>query len=91
MQRLLKMFSGKATTSQSIGREVANILNPAAPFYAVGDLHGRRDLLETLFSKLDLSDGQQVVFLGDYIDRGDQSLRKLWTVSFTCRRKDRIK
>ena len=71
------MFSGKAITKQSIARADPNILRPAAPFYAVGDLHGRADLLETLLSKLDLSAGQKIVFLGDYIDRGDQSAKTL--------------
>jgi serine/threonine protein phosphatase 1 len=77
LRRFLNMFSGKAATKPSGGLAVTNILHPAAPFYAVGDLHGRVDLLEILLAKLDLSEGQKVVFLGDYIDRGDHSAQTL--------------
>ena len=47
--------------------------------YAVGDIHGRRDLLDTLANELqdDLNRGSfneaVTVFLGDYIDRGPDS------------------
>jgi serine/threonine protein phosphatase 1 len=47
--------------------------------YAVGDVHGRADLLDRVFSRIDAdlaaySDCQPVeVFLGDYIDRGPSS------------------
>ncbi len=47
-----------------------------APLYAVGDIHGRLDCLERLLSLIaeDLRDGPgEVVFLGDYIDRGPDS------------------
>jgi len=50
-------------------------LAPAAPVMVIGDLHGRRDLLEDLLSKLErrYEPPQHLVFLGDYIDRGAQS------------------
>jgi serine/threonine protein phosphatase 1 len=47
--------------------------------YAVGDIHGRADLLKQLFSRIDedLKDDPIAktiqVFLGDYIDRGQDS------------------
>ena len=48
--------------------------------YAVGDVHGRADLLERLYDKIeaDISENAQgqtviLIFLGDYIDRGFQS------------------
>jgi len=47
--------------------------------YAIGDIHGRADLLETLHVKVreDASQGAAerrcVVYLGDYVDRGLQS------------------
>ena len=46
--------------------------------YAIGDVHGRADLLENLITavRMDCSDASSpatIVFLGDYIDRGFQS------------------
>ena len=48
--------------------------------YAIGDIHGRFDLLEALIAKIEtdidlLPEGTKptIVFLGDYIDRGLQS------------------
>ncbi len=56
---------------------------PALPegvrIYAIGDVHGRADLLRRLFARIDcdlnLHPAEQVihVFLGDYIDRGQNS------------------
>ena len=45
-------------------------LRPDAPFYAIGDIHGRLDLLESLLSRINPDDDQRLVFLGDYVDRG---------------------
>src|SRR4029077_5531425 len=47
--------------------------------YAVGDVHGRADLLEQLFARVDEDLKQHPlgetlhIFLGDYIDRGQDS------------------
>jgi serine/threonine protein phosphatase 1 len=47
--------------------------------YAIGDIHGRYDLLHDLMSKINLhnsivgTDKTTIVFLGDYVDRGPQS------------------
>jgi serine/threonine protein phosphatase 1 len=43
------------------------------PTYAIGDIHGRSDLLRSLLSKIEASESDDVVFLGDYIDRGPDS------------------
>ena len=51
--------------------------------YAIGDIHGRLDLLESLLERIDkdLSDHPASntlrIFLGDYIDRGPNSKRVL--------------
>ncbi|MCI2393986.1 metallophosphoesterase family protein [Aliiroseovarius sediminis] len=51
---------------------------PAAPFCAVGDIHGRADLLEAALARINVScAGQTIVFGGDYIDRGPDSARVL--------------
>jgi serine/threonine protein phosphatase 1 len=47
--------------------------------YAVGDIHGRADLLQSLFNVIDVDLDRSTperaiqVFLGDYVDRGPQS------------------
>jgi serine/threonine protein phosphatase 1 len=47
--------------------------------YAIGDVHGRLDLLDELFARIDADIGRRraekpvYVFLGDYIDRGPSS------------------
>jgi serine/threonine protein phosphatase 1 len=38
--------------------------------YAVGDIHGMRDSLRRLLAELPLRDGDRLVFIGDYVDRG---------------------
>ena len=54
-------------------------VRPAPPdhlIYAVGDIHGRADLLDALLERLDADRGgarAEVIFLGDYVDRGDNS------------------
>ncbi len=49
---------------------------PSPTYYAVGDIHGRLDLLNTLLDKI-LDDAKdkdwRIVFLGDYVDRGPDS------------------
>jgi serine/threonine protein phosphatase 1 len=55
------------------------VLPEGLRIYAVGDVHGRADLLEQLFSRVDEDLKQHPVaetihiFLGDYIDRGQDS------------------
>ncbi|MBZ0122823.1 MAG: serine/threonine protein phosphatase [Roseovarius sp.] len=47
---------------------------PEQPFLAIGDVHGRADLLLELDRRIEADyAGWPVVFLGDYIDRGEQS------------------
>jgi len=63
------------------GRQTAKI--PRVPeglrVYAVGDVHGRLDLLTDLFSRIDVDRAGRPakstlqVFLGDYVDRGPRS------------------
>ncbi|MGF1503305.1 MAG: metallophosphoesterase family protein [Paracoccaceae bacterium] len=62
---------------------------PDRPVFAIGDVHGRADLLIALLERIledsaDLSAPPEVVFLGDYVDRGENSrdtLELLSTVS----------
>ncbi|WP_299734072.1 metallophosphoesterase [uncultured Tateyamaria sp.] len=43
---------------------------PESPFIALGDIHGRVDLLEQF---LDLDPAYPVICVGDYVDRGEDS------------------
>lgn len=40
---------------------------------AIGDVHGELEKLENLISKLNLKRSDKIIFLGDYIDRGENS------------------
>ena len=56
----------------------ARAVPPGHRVYAIGDIHGRRDLLDELLSEIvkDCDATQQtvvLVFLGDYVDRGPDS------------------
>ena len=41
--------------------------------YVIGDIHGCADEVRRLIDELPLAQGDRVVFLGDYIDRGPDS------------------
>ena len=65
---------------------------PDSVVWVVGDIHGRADLLERLIEKIDAhpqaSQESHAIFVGDYIDRGNQSARVLehlhaWSQSTT--------
>ena len=57
--------------------------------YAVGDIHGRADLLEKLLFQIQVDDNRHpsdrslIVFLGDYVDRGPDS-RKVLDILVEC-------
>lgn len=60
---------------------------PDKPFYAIGDVHGRLDLLDDVLGQL--HPGATVVLVGDYVDRGENSagvLRRLFELSQDGRR-----
>ncbi|WP_282605896.1 metallophosphoesterase family protein [Pelagibius sp. Alg239-R121] len=72
---LKRLFSGTAASSQG-GYRVPE----GQRIYAIGDVHGRADLLAELHEQIrdDFATGTEspaatVVYLGDYVDRGTQS------------------
>ena len=74
---LKNVFFGGADT-EFVGRP--RLVFPAGEFqriYAIGDVHGRFDLLLDAESRIraDITPGSRnlVIFLGDYVDRGPQS------------------
>jgi serine/threonine protein phosphatase 1 len=50
------------------------LLSPDQPFTAVGDIHGRADLLKKFLIN---APDRQIICVGDYIDRGDHSTEVL--------------
>ena len=42
-------------------------------YFAVGDIHGQLFKLKALMKRLNIKPGDELVFVGDYIDRGDMS------------------
>lgn len=43
-------------------------------YYAIGDIHGQSNLLNHALSYIKSKNGKDVIFLGDYIDRGPDSV-----------------
>lgn len=66
------IFGRKAASQPAKG--FSHPVAPDQPFLAIGDVHGRVDLVEAL-EKIILSQapGLPAVFVGDYIDRGENS------------------
>jgi serine/threonine protein phosphatase 1 len=64
---------------KSRGAKHPPVGQPGARVYAVGDIHGRLDLLDRLLEKIELDSDNRpkvktyIVFLGDLIDRGRDS------------------
>lgn len=63
-------------------------IDPNERIYAVGDVHGRADLLKRMLNQMTSQDGMATddrttrwIFLGDYIDRGDDSAAVLEILS----------
>lgn len=63
-----------------IAREPQASLPAGLRLYAIGDIHGRLDLLERLLAQIDEDDARRpaaetrLIFLGDLIDRGPDSM-----------------
>lgn len=70
---LKRLFAGKRNTASSYR------IPPGRRIYAIGDIHGRLDLLDDLLERIDEDDRQRgaadtaLIFLGDLIDRGPSS------------------
>lgn len=56
---------------------------PEWPVYAIGDIHGRKDLLDHLLDQISAHNGDraaELIFLGDYVDRGPDSCSVIETL-----------
>lgn len=82
---IMSLFRKRRTDAHGPGEPRTTAARPAAPpdtrIYAVGDIHGRADLLATLHGMIreDAAGAacarRLVVYLGDYVDRGPDSRR----------------
>ena len=82
----------KATMADPTNSEQDRLATASPRIYAIGDVHGRLDLLERAVEAIDAHVGDapfRVIFLGDYVDRGPDSrgvidllmeLQKRWPV-----------
>lgn len=92
MVRLLNVFAPRAQAAKPAVRP------PRVPegmrVYAVGDIHGRLDLLRMLQSLMDADQAAhpgsrvQEVYLGDYVDRGPQSFEVIEALIARARERD---
>jgi serine/threonine protein phosphatase 1 len=81
LRQFLSRFSSKAAPPQTFQMEENTRI------YAVGDIHGRHDILRQMMQQIEedaaqAADGTTVVeiFLGDYIDRGPDSRKVIETL-----------
>lgn len=81
MSILRRLFSFRPKVS---AHKFDAALAPDMPFYAVGDIHGCERLLSKLLDTIAVhsqTDQTPIIFVGDYVDRGEQSaavLRRLF-------------
>jgi serine/threonine protein phosphatase 1 len=81
VKSVLKRFRGDASTPQTVAEP-----RPEGRTYVVGDVHGCLAALDTLLAGIDTDrrrtggEDAQIVFVGDYIDRGQQSAETLQRV-----------
>lgn len=71
-------FAARPAKAQSTVCRILDLGTPADPVYAVGDVHGSRDLLTTLIDRIradaaPLGGSPLVILLGDMVDRGTDS------------------
>jgi serine/threonine protein phosphatase 1 len=76
---LFKRKEASDPTQPMVDRHIARV-PPGVCVYAIGDIHGRADLLHALREQivadsLQLTPGTEkiVVYMGDYVDRGLES------------------
>lgn len=87
MSLLNRLFSALSAQKESVGMPPPA---PDAAFFAIGDIHGRDDLLARLLDKIAHAQSTgPIICVGDYIDRGEDSagvLRRLMALGpgITC-------
>lgn len=61
---------------------IYRVTNPVQQIITVGDTHGTKDLLTLMSNHLKPSEQSHVIFMGDYVDRGQFSLENLLLILF---------
>ena len=80
---LARAFASLRPSASAPDTSQTDTIRPERPLYAVGDIHGRDDLAERLIGRIEAEitahgiAEADLVFLGDYIDRGAQSAQVL--------------
>lgn len=93
------MFLRRIFSSFSGGREAApeGAVPDGVRVYAVGDIHGRLDLLDVLLRQIEADDADRgtadttVIFLGDLIDRGAESAQVIQRLLDLSQRTDHVR
>jgi len=70
MKILKRIFQNQTKTARP---DFDAVLKPATPFYVIGDIHGCDFLLGQILDKILQDTNAQLVFVGDYVDRGEDS------------------
>lgn len=71
---LLKRLFGIKSVKKPTPPPFESVLAPEAPFFAIGDVHGCATLMDRMFDQIATKDATApIVFVGDYVDRGEQS------------------
>ena len=72
------MLTGMAGSSMKIKKDNVKNMSENKVNYkrilVIGDIHGHYTKFKSLYSKLNVTDDDLVIFLGDYIDRGPENL-----------------
>ncbi|HEY0622347.1 metallophosphoesterase family protein [Sphingomonas sp.] len=91
LRRILSTFKGNLPLAPS------GAVPAGSRIYAVGDIHGRLDLLDDILGRIEGDDADRmpavttVIFLGDLIDRGPASAQVVQRLLDLSKRTDRVR
>ena len=71
------IMANLADKCKAILTQEPNLLRLEAPFYIFGDIHGQFDALIRFLEMTGLPDESKLLFMGDYVDRGPNSIEVL--------------
>jgi serine/threonine protein phosphatase 1 len=78
MKGLLARLGFAKSSTPDVNAPSLDALQPDSPFIAIGDIHGCLPQLETLLAKIETEHpGVDIICVGDFVDRGEQSAQVL--------------